>query len=105
MYSLRFNKHIASDIRKARQWYNEQSAGLGYKFQEVVFTCVASIAAKPLLSPERYHNIRIRRVNRKFPYFIHYEVTTKRKEVLVWGVFHGKRKPETWENRVKGASP
>ena len=103
MYSLRFHKQIALDIRNARNWYNEEKLGLGNDLERSIFSCFEFIKSNPQMCPKRYNKVRIRKVNKTFPYYIHYEVNTKSQEIMFWGVFHGKRNPKKWQKRVKGS--
>jgi plasmid stabilization system protein ParE len=85
------------DVAAARDWYEQQRAGLGEEFVEVVDDLLARLAATPEM-----HQIVLRDVRRaklrRFPYVVYYRVLPDRVEVLA--VLHGRRNPGVWQSRV-----
>ena len=99
MYTLQFHNSVEKDILEITQWYNEQKQGLGNEFKNDIFATLDTVALKPNITPVKYNHTRIKRINNKFPYFIHYEVYDKTKSIIIFGVFHGKRNPQLWKSR------
>ena len=103
MFSLRLGSYVEKDIRETRVWYNNKLHGLGDDFQKDVYICLEKIENLPFLSPIRYDQVRVRRVHKKFPYFVHYEVLQEKEIILVLGVVHGRRGKQAWKERAKVA--
>ena len=95
---LRWLGVAVEEAREARLFYEEQSAGLGDDFLHEVGRTTSRIVEHPLAWPEVDQGIRKTLVSR-FPYLIHYAVQTD--EILVLGVYHAKRKPISWRERLE----
>lgn len=91
---------VSSDINEASHWYSSRRKDLGQIFEEHAFSSMEKIKDKPLLNPVKYHQIRTRRISKKFPYFIHYEVIKPENKILVYAIFHGKQNPKRWSERL-----
>jgi hypothetical protein len=100
MLTLQFNAEVEFDIRDSQNWYNMKLAGLGDQFQDYVYHCFDEILKLPLISPIKYNKIRVRRIHKKFPHYVHYEVFEKENVIIVFGVFHAKRNPKLWNERI-----
>jgi len=92
-----FRVEARVEFDEAFDWYEQQQAGLGVDF----LMCVAELLERIELLPEAYEvvfeNVR-RAVVRKFPYLILYKVEPV--QVVILAVFHSKRDPQVWQERV-----
>jgi toxin ParE1/3/4 len=86
-----------TDLLEARDWYEQQRAGLGGAFGEVVEEILARIHAMPELYGAVLRDVRRGKL-RRFPYVVYYRVLTDRIEVI--GVLHSGRDPQTWQDRT-----
>lgn len=94
----RFSFHAGAieDLRRARDWYEEQRAGLSFEFERAVDEGLAHIAAAPVAYAEVEAGIR-RHVLSRFPYAVFYRVHSEVIEILA--VFHHRRDPIVWHRR------
>lgn len=92
-YTLSITEAAEEDIKQAFLWYEEQKTSLGERFEAKIFKAMAFIQKKPLFKQIRYDDIRIYFL-KKFPYGIHYKVSTN--QILVVAVFHAARSPLKW---------
>lgn len=89
------------DARSARRWYEERRPGLGAEFVQSLEVCIAQIERNPEIWPCVDGDTR-RGQLRRFPYVVYYEVHED--EILVLAVWHGRRDPEGWKERVDESS-
>ena len=87
-----------SDISQAYQWYEKMRLGLGEEFILSLEASFFSIQRHPELYPVIYQGAR-RAFIRRFPYGIYY--TQEAEKIVVFAVFHGKRSPKKWKQRVQ----
>jgi plasmid stabilization system protein ParE len=83
-------------VRQICGWYREQHADLVPEFRRSLDACLARIARDPAAYPTVFGPIR-RALLRRFPYCVFYILEPQ--EVVVIGVFHGRRDPATWQSR------
>jgi len=92
-----FRVEAQTEFDEAFDWYEQQQAELGVDF----LMCVAEVLEHIESMPEAYEVVfeGIRRaVVRKFPFLILYKVEPN--YVVVLAVFHSKRDPQMWQDRV-----
>ena len=82
-----------ADLREARQWYEEQRAGLGDEFLDEVREAIISLEDQPARRPPYYRDFR-RMLTRRFPYKLFYRIEDDR--VIVFRVLHAKRDHRRW---------
>jgi toxin ParE1/3/4 len=92
-----FRPEAQADVLEARDWYEQQGAGLGDAFAESVRETLSRIQAMPELYAAVLRNVRRGKL-RRFPYVVYYRVLPDRIEVL--GVLHGRRDPRIWQERA-----
>lgn len=80
-----------SEITDSCAYYNEQSPGLGKKFEDEVFRLIEIIKDNPLLFPVKFAHFH-EAVLTHFPFLIIYEVYGE--QIIVSAVFHTKRHPD-----------
>jgi plasmid stabilization system protein ParE len=92
MYKLEIREEADEEIYEAFSWYEQQSPGLGDRFigeLEVVFQKITS-------APQHYKIARsvFRQASvRSFPFVVYFEIY-KNAIIVVYSVFHTKRKPK-----------
>lgn len=98
-YSLIIRPKAQAEIREAARWYEKQRKGLGSQFLQSADQAMDGLRSTPKMHAIAIDNVR-RKLLRRFPYFLYYQVEETR--VVVIGVFHTSRDPQTWQDRVKG---
>jgi plasmid stabilization system protein ParE len=86
-----------AEMTEAFDWYEERVPGLGSEY----LLCVDAVLHAILRSPELYprvHKKARRALTRRFPYEIIFVEDEER--VVVLSVFHAKRNPTHWQDRV-----
>ena len=85
------------DLLAARDWYDQQRAGLGDEFAAEVSVVSDRLAATPKLFGVIWEDVRACRVGR-FPYVVYYRALAHCVEVLA--VLHGSPDPSAWQSRA-----
>jgi plasmid stabilization system protein ParE len=86
-----------AEMAEAFDWYEDRVPGLGSEF----LLCVDAVFSAILRSPQQYPRVNrvARRVLvRRFPYEIFFVEDDER--VAVLSVFHAKRNPKRWQERI-----
>jgi len=96
-YRLVLRPAAEIDAQLARDWYENERAGLGPEFQGALIACLESVLAAPLQRRLAYRDIRWWKLER-FPYLVFYRV--KGDEVCVTAIVHGARHPARWQRRA-----
>jgi len=86
-----------ADLTEAFEWYETRVPGLGLEFIRTVDSLFNSIVRNPQAYPVVYKTAR-RALTRKFPYQVFFVVDSDR--VVIVGVFHAKRSPQRWQERI-----
>ncbi len=79
-------------VKKAYEWYEEQSKGLGEAFLSELDRCYKKLEVQPTFYSKLKKNYRQMRLKR-FPYVVVYEIMKTR--VVVFAVFHASRNPKS----------
>jgi len=86
------------EMTEAFDWYEERMPGLGFEF----LLCVEAVFNSIQRSPQQYrcvHHKEVRRaLTRRFPYEIFF--VEEEQSIVVLSVFHAKRNPKRWKERV-----
>ncbi len=77
-----------ADIRRAREWYDRQRAGLGEEFLTKVRGAILRLRESPDRRPLYYRGFR-RLLTKRFPYKLFYRIQGK--QVIVFRILHSKR--------------
>ncbi len=85
------------DLDEAAQWYNKRSDGLGAEFVASVRETVSRVSGAPELYPQVQPGLR-RAPVRRFPYGVFCQLHEDR--VIVIAVFHNRRDPSRWQERL-----
>lgn len=97
---LKFAEEAKLDIKEAATYYNEmQNHKLADDFLSAIHEKLIHILKKPNSYSEDSDGVR-KTVIRRFPYNIYYLVISP--VILIVAVWHKKRNPEGWRNRIEG---
>ncbi|MEJ2540511.1 MAG: type II toxin-antitoxin system RelE/ParE family toxin [Gemmatimonadota bacterium] len=94
---LIFRDEAEFEVDEAAGWYGEQSPGLGLEFLRSVEAAIAAIRRHPEQFPMIYRQAR-RAILRRFPYSVLF--TSFDEQVVVLAVFHFRRDPADWVDRI-----
>jgi len=97
IYPLYFLPEVEEDVRIGYSWYQAKSPGLGEEFLRVFYACAGEIAHNPLIYPQVHNEFR-RRLLRRFPYALYFQVNDD--QLIVFGVFHCARDPRTIKEQL-----
>ena len=97
-YKVFYLDIVETDIAEAKQWYASQQEGLGARFATAVKEAVESIEKRPLSYAVRHKNVRIAHT-KVFPYNIHFYVDEDKKQAVIIGIVHGKKKDALFLDR------
>jgi len=86
-----------AEMTDAFDWYEERVPGLGFEFLSCVDAVFSAIQRSPQHFP-RVHKTARRALSRRFPYAIIFVEDDER--VVVLSVFHAKRNPKRWLERI-----
>ena len=96
-YSIVLDKRALNDIQQAIDYYDNESAGLGTKFENLLNQHFDKLKTNPFFQT-RYDNVRCLPF-KKFPYMIHYTLNESDKLIIVRAVFSTYRDPKIWKER------
>lgn len=99
-YNILIHEDAVNDIQEIVIWYNNQQQNLGNRFKNQLIKQINSLKKNPMIFSIRYDNIRCMLV-KKFPFLIHFSISTESKTVSIFAVLHTSRNPKIWENTSK----
>ena len=82
------------DVQEAIDYYDEQQAGLGERFEATLNKHLLILQKNPLFRI-RYDKVRCLPVG-KFPYMVHFTVDETEQFVVIRAVLHTSRDPNNW---------
>lgn len=85
------------EMTEAFDWYEDRTIGLGSEFLLCVDAVLSAILRSPQQFPQMHQGAR-RALTRRFPYEIFFIEDEER--VVVLSVFHAKRNPKRWQERI-----
>jgi len=85
------------ELVEAYEWYESEQEGLGKEFSREIYVVLEELAEHPLRYPIIYPRAR-RRVIKRFPYAIIYEI--KPDHIFIVAIMHTSRSPGYWRSRV-----
>jgi hypothetical protein len=101
-HGLRVLARARRELEQAGDWYDRERLGLGRTFTSAVEVLFARIAHQPLSFPLVGTVTRRARVS---PYSYSVLFVVERETVLVTGIIHNHRGPNTWQSRVREKQP
>jgi len=99
-YTIKLLPIVHTDLQEAKAWYNEHRETLGEALKKEVNKEIDYIGQHPEHYQRKYKELRQSLVTR-FPYAIFYLVEEKKRQVIVFGLLHTSRNPETIRKRIK----
>jgi toxin ParE1/3/4 len=100
LYTLKILEEADKEFQEAVQWYENQAAGLGIKFIDVIRNKLEFIKKHPEKNPKRKGQFR-EAVVRVFPFTIIYTLYKKEGLITVNSIFHSSRNPNKKYKRRK----
>ena len=97
-FSITFIPEVEDDAIHAYVWYEGRSKGLGEDFLRIFYAAATNISRNPFIYQTVYKDFR-RALLRRFPYFLYFIV--KKKEIVIYGLFHCARDPRFRETELK----
>ena len=97
MHAARFVAEARLDLWRVVLRYEEQRRGLGFDFLLAFKSTIESMRLHPA-SRQVIAKATRRALLRRFPYFVLY--IANKDEVLITALFHCRRDPLSWSNRV-----
>jgi toxin ParE1/3/4 len=95
-YAIEIAPGAEADIRDALLWYLERNALIAEAFRIEVFRLIDSLARNALSGAVDSQGDR-RRVLKRFPYTVFYEMLGE--TVTILAVAHHRRRPDYWRNK------
>jgi len=90
------------EILAAMEWYERQRRGLGLEFELALDAAMQGLSRHP--QKHAWVGLRTRRLLlRRFPYLVLY--VAEGDEILVTAVFHVRRDPARWSDRLRESAP
>jgi plasmid stabilization system protein ParE len=99
-YTLNINDGALDDIQEITDWYDDQSVGLGGRFQEQLDLRFDKLKNNPNSYRKRYADVHCMNVT-KFPFLIHFTINEPNLAIVVFAVIHTSRNPKIWEQLRK----
>ena len=90
VYKLVIHENAIHELGDSSDYYNQKKSGLGFEFEEEIFSLVDVIKKNPLLFPVKFARIH-EAVVKRFPFVVNYEVVGK--QIVILSVFHVKQHP------------
>ena len=91
-FSIKFYKKAYREYFAAYEWYEEQSPGLGDRFENEVERLIDNIAKYPLIYPNKKYDCRESKIE-DFPYLIVYKMYPAKNIIYIVSIFHTSRNP------------
>lgn len=95
--TLVLRQEALSDLAEAASRYDGQRPGLGHDFVAEARQLFELIVERPAQFRSVDKNVRRAQLSR-FPYVVYFLVDLK--QILILGVVHKRRHPDTWRQRV-----
>jgi len=98
--NIRFLEPAAAELYEAIVYYNIQRNGLGLEFAKEVQDTIERIKQNPEAWTTISTSKQARRcLTNRFPYGIIYQI--RKNTILIVAVMHLKRRPQTWQFRLR----
>lgn len=95
---IEFRAEAGRELVEAFEWYEGERVGLGKEFLVAIAAVIRGLRREP--GRFRVVGRRTRRaLVKRFPYMLLFDVEEKR--ILITAVFHLKRHPHRWSDRVR----
>jgi toxin ParE1/3/4 len=94
-FTLVIDPRAIQDVQKAIDYYEEQQAGLGKRFETTLNKHLLILEKNPYFRI-RYDQVRCIPM-KKFPYMVHFTVDEKQAVVTIMAVFHTALDSDKWK--------
>jgi plasmid stabilization system protein ParE len=98
-YKVKIEPEALTDIQEITDWYNEQQAGLGVRFQKTAIKQIDSLNKVPQIYAIRYKEIRCV-IIKNFPYMAHFHINNENNTVEILAVISTDRDPKIWQEKT-----
>lgn len=85
------------DVQDAVDYYDEQSIGLGERFETELNDFLIALESHPFFQ-NRYNTVRCLPL-KKFPFMVHFSIDEDKQQVVVHAVFHTSLHPKVWKRK------
>ena len=89
-----------TDLRAAKNWYNEKKSGLGIEFLHEVKLYNAFLKKNPFAFQTRNHPPVRCAPLRRFPFMIHYLPIEELQLIVILAVLHTGENPDNWPSET-----
>jgi len=96
--NYRLSESAVEDLQSAIDHYRPISRGLAAGLIEEVARCLKLLSSNPYVGRSISEHFRRMPLNR-YPYFVIYQVDAE--QIFVLSVYHQRRHPELWRNRIQ----
>lgn len=96
-YTIFIDPRAIQDIQEAINYYDNQQAGLGKKFERELNKYFVALEKNPFFSV-RYDLVRCLPL-KKFPYMVHFTIVEEKQFVKIHAVFHTSLDAQKWSMR------
>jgi len=96
-YKIRIHSEAFDDLQKATEWYEDQLAGLGSRFEKQVVKQINKLKTTAGIYTIRYNEVRCV-VIEKFPFMIQFTIDNNHQYVDILALFHTSRNPMIWKD-------
>jgi len=93
-----YHPEVENDLNNAFIWNQSLNFSAAIEFQDTINQALKEIVENPLLWPVEMGNIR-KKVIKKFPYIIFYEIINE--QIYVFVIAAARKKPGYWLNRLE----
>jgi len=90
--TVKFYRKAYREYFEAYEWYENESLGLGHRFEDAVEKLVEQIIEHPLHYPNKMYDAREIRL-KDFPYLIIFKIHSARNIIYITSIFHTSRNP------------
>jgi plasmid stabilization system protein ParE len=94
-FKLIIRPQVLDDIRRARNYYNTKSLGLGDRFRRTAINSIDGLINFPFFQVKHSLVVRTKMVPH-FPFLIHFLIQEESREIVVLAVLHAATDPESW---------
>lgn len=98
-YRIEIAEEAELEIKKAKEWYEEQSPGLGERFSIVLKEHINSLK-NPKVDHKAVHQSIRRILVHPFPYVVYYKRLENKELIEIWAVLHNKQSSQNLKKRV-----
>jgi plasmid stabilization system protein ParE len=95
--AISFQHAAKAEFIEAIAWYENKRQGLALEFMAEIERCVSLASGHPYQYAIVHKDIR-RIVANRFPYSVYFRVEESR--IVVLAIFHSRRDPVVWQDRV-----